>query len=433
MIDYTHVCFVIMPFGQKVVGDRKVNFDDIYQRIFYPAIGAVTLPEGGTLEPRRTDQDFFTGDIKQDMFEYLEYSRFALADISGLNFNVAYELGARHHAREFGTAIFRQTQSPIAFDISSIKAFFYEYEPEENAAQARTLITRVLTESLAMNRKDSPVQLALAQQLESGKLDSVLQDAENAIRNLDWPGAMNIYRKAIAIDPLNPLPRMKLGLLCRDRGLFTEALEHFSVVTEAMKTYGEAYREKGMAENNIARQERKPLDTNPAPGEAALRRAIELNNKDFDAQARLGGVLKRAKRFEEALECYEHSLLVSGGHPYPLLNALNLRAFVDGKLALRPADRRALLRAGRIREVQTEQDPPYDSPWSFFDLAEIKLFVGDGEAFLRLITKGTEQSEADWQVKAFLESLRLLEPATAELPDLKRGIDLLESLLTPEG
>jgi hypothetical protein len=46
------------------------------------------------------------------MFEYLEYSRFAVADISGLNANVFYELGARHRARESATAIFHQTGAP---------------------------------------------------------------------------------------------------------------------------------------------------------------------------------------------------------------------------------------------------------------------------------------------------------------------------------
>jgi hypothetical protein len=40
------------------------------------------LPEGGTLEPRRTHQDFFTGDISSETFAYLEYSRLALADIT---------------------------------------------------------------------------------------------------------------------------------------------------------------------------------------------------------------------------------------------------------------------------------------------------------------------------------------------------------------
>src|ERR1700759_2175850 len=99
-MDYSKICFVIMPFGKKPVGNDQVDFDELYATIFLPAIAAVDLPEGGKLDPHRTDEDFFSGDIKLGMFQYLEYSRFALADISGLNFNVAYELGVRHRARE---------------------------------------------------------------------------------------------------------------------------------------------------------------------------------------------------------------------------------------------------------------------------------------------------------------------------------------------
>jgi hypothetical protein len=122
-MDYSKICFVIMPFGKKPAGDKIVDFDPLYDNIFLPAISEVVLPEGGKLRPSRTDKDFFTGDIRLEMFQYLEYSRFALADISGLNFNVAYELGVRHRAREAGTAIFRQSQFAPPFDISSIKAF----------------------------------------------------------------------------------------------------------------------------------------------------------------------------------------------------------------------------------------------------------------------------------------------------------------------
>src|SRR5688500_3244569 len=160
MPDYTRTCFVIMPFNEKdVVNDkgvtRKVNFDVIYDGIVEPAIRAVTLPEGGTLQARRTDKDFFASDISQDMFEYLEYSRIALTDLSGLNPNVMYELGVRHRARQAGTVIFRQLGAKLPFDISQIKAFPYEYEPEAAARESQALITRVLTESLELNRIDS--------------------------------------------------------------------------------------------------------------------------------------------------------------------------------------------------------------------------------------------------------------------------------------
>jgi tetratricopeptide (TPR) repeat protein len=431
-MDYNKICFVIMPFGKKDIGGGKiVDFDPLYKDIFLPAIAAVDLPEGGKLDPRRTDQDFFTSDIKQDMFEYLEYSRFALADISGLNFNVAYELGVRHRAREAGTAIFRQGQSVPPFDISSIKAFPYEYTPAEEAEKSRVLITQVLTESLKRNRLDSPVRLALNAQRETGGIDEFLKQAEDQIRKQNWPGAMDSYRDAVKANPGNPLPRMKLGLLCRDRGIWDEALEQFTAATAAAPTYPEPWREKGIVENKIAQNAKAPMNANPAPGEVSLRRAIELNPRDFDACASLGGVLKRAERFPEALASYEQSAKVSGGHPYPLLNALKLRAQTNGHLALTPADKIALVRAARVRDGQSEQNPPFDKPWCFFDSAEIKLYQGDAKAFLDIANKGFLAADQDWQGKTFVDSLKLLLPAADELPGLKEGIAELQKLLPP--
>jgi hypothetical protein len=182
-------------------------------------------------------------------------------------------------------------------------------------------------------------------------------------------------------------------------------------------------------ENKLAQIAKQPMDTNPAPGEASLRRVIEINGKDFDAFASLGGVLKRAARLPEALAAYEQSLKVSGGHPYPLLNALKLRVPVNGHLALSEADKLALVRAERVREGQSKQLPPFDKPWCFFDSAEFKLYQGDAKAFLDTARQGFSQTEHDWQGETFVESLRLLLPAADELPGLKEGIAELEKLI----
>ena len=95
MSEFRDVCFVIMPFGVKTVGtgaeEREVDFNPIYDELFAPAIAAVQLPKsegGGQLRPVRTDKEFHSGVISQDMFEYIEYSRFALADITATNANV---------------------------------------------------------------------------------------------------------------------------------------------------------------------------------------------------------------------------------------------------------------------------------------------------------------------------------------------------------
>jgi tetratricopeptide (TPR) repeat protein len=252
-IDYNSICFVAMPFGIKEVGDKEVNFDFIYSTIFAPAIAATPLPEGGYLVPKRTDEDFFSAQIDVDMFQYLEYSRLTLADISGLNANVFYELGVRHRAHSAGTVIFRQITAPIPFDVNHIKAFPYEYEPEAQVAEARALVTRVLTESLVHNRLDSPVQVALAAQraLGGSGVDKLLKEAENEIRRRNLPQAIVKYQQAIRIDPNNPTLHLEVGLLYKDKGDWLKAGDAFLQATILTPAYSAAQRELGIAQNKL--------------------------------------------------------------------------------------------------------------------------------------------------------------------------------------
>ena len=440
-MEFEKICFVIMPFGKKKIrvargskgksGEsttktRKVDFDDIYDSIFLPAIENVQLREGGHLVAHRTDKAFFSGDITQEMFEYIEYSRFALADITGLNANVFYELGARHRAQESGTAIFRQTEVPIPFDISHIKAFPYEYRPKKKAAEARKTITRILTDSLRLNRLDSPIRIALrAQRNEGVNVDDLLREAENAIRHEDQATARMKYEEALRKRPGDPLLHFRIGSLLKDQGMFDGAREHFSKAIAAVPDYAEAYRELGVVENQIYRQEKTPPADMP-DGQAALKKAIALNPSDFDALASLGGTLKRLGRFGEAHEMYRRSREVSHGHSYPLLNEIKLEARATGKLNVDEERRRQLARAERPLRVQVMDEPPYNAPWSLFDLAEVRLYDGDANEFQELLGKGLEHCSAPWMAQTFLDSLQLLVDGGVELPGLSRGLERLE-------
>ena len=137
-------------------------------------------------------------------------------------------------------------------------------------------------------------------------------------------------------------------------------------------------------------------------------------------------------RFRQSLEAYQQSLKVSDGHPYPLLHAMKLRVQVNGRLALSQADKVAFMRAARLREGQSWQDPPLDKPWCFFDLAEIKLYLGDAKAFLDIAMQGLREADEDWQGRTFVDNLRLLLPAADELPGLKESLAELGKLL-PSG
>jgi len=417
MPDYTKTCFVVMPFGKKPVDGHEIDFDAIYKGIFLPAIANASLPDGSKLEARRTDQDFFASDITIDMFRYLEYSRFVLCDLTGLNPNVLYELGVRHRARQSGTAIFRQVDVKLPFDISHIKAFPYEYQPDKNAEESRQLITRIVTESLKEDRTDNIIRLALQeeQQVPAANVEKILQDAENALRKDDKATAIAHLRNAVKASPNNALARMRLGILLKEQGEWPEALSEFNRIVETAPDYPDAYREKGIAEGKLKQEK---------AGEQSLRKAIELTPGDFDALASLGGILKRKGDLQGALEKYKESVRVSNGHPYPLLNALTIEAHLSGNLDLRPY-KIFLAKAEKARRLQVKDDPPYDPPWSFFDLAQIRLFNGDRQGFLDYLDQGLLVSP-DWAPKTFRETLELL-PRNPELfPGLDEGIQTLK-------
>src|SRR5262249_16947619 len=156
-------------------------------------------------------------------------------------------------------------------------------EPEANAAQSRALITRVLTESLQQNRLDSPVQqvLLVQRQMEARDIEPLLRDAEDALRNLDRATAAAKYAEALRLAPGNAVTHMRRGLLLKDDGDWAGALAEFADAVAARADYAEAWRERGIAENKLYWKAKRTGDS----GEAALRRATELNPQDFDALA----------------------------------------------------------------------------------------------------------------------------------------------------
>lgn len=472
-------CFVIMPFGKKTVGDRDVDFNALFDQLFKPAIENAQTPEGKSLLAARTDMDAFSGSINQDMFEYLTYSRMAFADISGLNANVFYEIGVRHALQEAGTVIFRQKDHAIPYDIRTIRVFEYD-DGAGRRDTSQSTITQVLTETLRRNRLDSPVRQALRAQW-GGPLDAVrrapttaasstasrdevgasqvnpapvpgedwrgkeverfLRDAGAAVLHKEWREASMLYWGALRLDPMNLMARMRLGLVLKEQeSRLFEALEEFITLTKLAPNYAEAWKEKGVIEGLIARSYKADKRPDWVPdGAASLERAARLNPQDFDTWSSLGGVLKNVRKQPgAALAMYQKAAQVSDGHPYPLLNALRLEAQEKGALdLLAPAVQEALAKARALRLGQTLAVPPADTPWCFFDLAEIALYQGDAPAFLDAVDAGVRASVQGWQLDTFLKSLQGLagNVGIRGLPRdaLADGIARLEAALAARG
>ena len=82
--------------------------------------------------------------------------------------------------------------------------------------------------------------------------------------------------------------------------------------------------------------------------------------------------------------------------------------------------------AESLRRGQCDAKPPSDSPWCFYDLAEILLYQRRPDELLACVDLGIQHSVASWQIDTFLKSLRELAQLNLNLPGLPEAIEKLE-------
>ena len=101
---------------------RMVDFDAVYEQILAPAV------EAAGMEVIRADQEQIGGTIHKPMFERLMLCDYAIADVTGANPNVYYELGIRHALRPRSTVIVFAEGTALPFDIASQRGAPYRLD-----------------------------------------------------------------------------------------------------------------------------------------------------------------------------------------------------------------------------------------------------------------------------------------------------------------
>lgn len=102
--------FIIMPFGE--------GFDEVFNELIAPP-----LREHG-YEVNRADLSADQGQILRDIISMLKESDIVIADLTGLNPNVMYELGLAH-AMFLNTILITRDISELPFDLRPYRAFEY--------------------------------------------------------------------------------------------------------------------------------------------------------------------------------------------------------------------------------------------------------------------------------------------------------------------
>jgi len=127
-------CFVIMPF--------KEPFNGYYRKIFVPAIRKVGL------EPVRADAIKKPGVIVSQIWNSIQDAEICIADVTGNNSNVMFEIGLAH---AIGKPVIQIAQKPkdLPFDIKSLRHIIYRIEQPKWAEQLRHDLEKMLQEALA--------------------------------------------------------------------------------------------------------------------------------------------------------------------------------------------------------------------------------------------------------------------------------------------
>jgi O-acetyl-ADP-ribose deacetylase (regulator of RNase III) len=168
-------CFVIMPFGKKLIrdglvidtvdgddaaepaGGKIVDFEHIYRFLIENTIKGMNI---NCIKANRIPR---AGWIHFEMFHQIKDSDVAIVDITALNPNVFYELGIRHALAKHATILIRQGGTRIPFNISGLNVIEYpdDLSNEQRVRHARQQIRQFVQHGLNSPHVDSPIHSVL--------------------------------------------------------------------------------------------------------------------------------------------------------------------------------------------------------------------------------------------------------------------------------
>lgn len=130
-------CFVLMAFRKEL--------DDIYQEIILPV-----FDEGRFgLRCYRADEIYGTSSIMQDVWKAIRGARLIIAELTGRNPNVLYELGISHVLRK-PAILLTQTMDDVPFDLKHLRCIVYSLGPSglrKLRADLETTIKKLLADA----------------------------------------------------------------------------------------------------------------------------------------------------------------------------------------------------------------------------------------------------------------------------------------------
>lgn len=145
-------CFVICPIGEEG-SDERVHSDLVLKHIITP----VLEPLG--FEATRADDITSPGIITNQIIDLLIEAPLVIADLTGENPNVYYELAVRHAISKPCIHIIK-TGQPIPFDNSGVRATTYDFRVDYADKAREALKNQILSVTKGKHQPDNPITTA---------------------------------------------------------------------------------------------------------------------------------------------------------------------------------------------------------------------------------------------------------------------------------
>lgn len=129
----TNSCFVLMPFSP--------SYDTEYKRVIQPAV------EAAGLECIRGDEIYSKPQITADIWKSLRGARIVIAELTGRNSNVFYELGLAHAIGK-PVIIITRSEDDVPFDLKGLRYVYYNVDDPFWGETLQTTITSMLQKVL---------------------------------------------------------------------------------------------------------------------------------------------------------------------------------------------------------------------------------------------------------------------------------------------
>jgi hypothetical protein len=136
--DHEKLCFAIMPIGGQQDGERREvrrRSDQILREIIRP------VAEGLGYKTERADEISQPGSVIHQMVSYLRNAELVVADLTGHNANVFYELAIRHMAGKPVVSIIEEGED-IPFDVAQLRTIEVDHNDNDSIERCKNHLER---------------------------------------------------------------------------------------------------------------------------------------------------------------------------------------------------------------------------------------------------------------------------------------------------